>query len=353
MIHIKEGLVVKILKKYDDMIEIVVSINENNCKAIVYPHIIGNVSVGDRVILNTTAVDLKLGTGGYHFVVFNPSIHTKSSHHQGHIMKLKYTPIQIKCKTVEEQYPEIINSFNSLEGTPIMTGSIHSMLPPAATVIKAIKPNYKIAYIMTDGGALPIGFSHIVKKLKQKNIIDCTITCGNAFGGDLETLNLYTALIAAKKIAKCDAIIVIMGPGHAGTGTRFGFTGIEIANNAHTIYSLGGLPICIPRVSFKENRKRHYGISHHYLTAIGCHCFVPCQIAFPHFLDNEKKFILNQCKDVDLDKKHTIHFLKEDTISIMKENQLFIKTMGRTIDEDSYFFKTAGACGVLLTRLIS
>ena len=308
--------------------------------------------MGDSVILNTTAVDLNLGTGGYHFVIFNKSYNTISPYTNGHIMKLKYTPMQIKNLTVEEQYPEIIDSFESLNGMPIITGTIHSMLPAVAAVIKSIMNNCKIAYIMTDGGALPIGFSHTVRDLKKKAIIDCTITCGNAFGGDFETLNLYTALIAAKKIAKADAIIIIMGPGHAGTGTKYGFTGMEIANNAHVISSLGE-SYMHSRVSFADKRKRHYGISHHYLTAIAFHCLVSCEITFPLFSESKKNYIMNQYKKVNLDKKHRIHFLEEDTLSIMKKNQLYIKTMGRTMDEDPYFFKTAGACAVLLTKLLS
>ena len=86
-------------------------------------------------------------------------------------MKLKYTPMQIKNLTVEEQYPEIIDSFESLNGMPIITGTIHSMLPAVAAVIKSIMNNCKIAYIMTDGGALPIGFSHTVRDLKKKLLL--------------------------------------------------------------------------------------------------------------------------------------------------------------------------------------
>jgi hypothetical protein len=36
--------------------------------AIAYPALTGSCAVDDRVLLNTTAVDLSLGTGGHHFV---------------------------------------------------------------------------------------------------------------------------------------------------------------------------------------------------------------------------------------------------------------------------------------------
>ncbi|NLK98245.1 MAG: DUF3866 family protein [Epulopiscium sp.] len=353
MIHLREGIVTQILEKNDDVIEILVTINELEYKAIVYPKITGDVSIGDVVKLNTTAIDLNLGTGGYHFVISNKSTYALHSDVSGHIMKLRYTPIQMKCLTIEEIYPQIINSFKSLEGMPVAIGSIHSMLPPLAAVIKEIMPDSRIAYIMTDGGALPIGFSHIVRILKEKTLIDCTFTCGNAFGGDFEAVNLYTALIGAKFIAGCDAAIVIMGPGHVGTGTKLGFTGMEIVNNAHIVHSMGGIPICVPRVSFSEKRKRHYGISHHFLTAMGSYCLIPCHMAFPCLSEHEMEFIIKQYKTFRLDKKHKISFLNEDTIYIMEKNNLFIKTMGRSILEDSAFFRTSGACGVLLTNLLS
>lgn len=353
MIHLREGIVTQILERHNDTIEILVRIEEKEYKAIVYPKLTGDVSIGDVVKLNTTAIDLNLGTGGYHFVISNNRTYQLNSDISGHIMKLKYTPIQIKCLTIEESYPHIINSFTSLERMPVAIGSIHSMLPPLAAVIKELKPNCRIVYIMTDGGALPIGFSHIVRILKDKKLIDFTITCGNAFGGDFEAVNLYTALIGAKYIAKCDAAIVIMGPGHAGTGTKLGFTGLEIANHAHIVYSMGGIPICVPRVSFSEKRERHYGISHHFLTAMGSFCLIPCHMAFPCLSEHEMEFIIKQYKTFELDQKHRISFLNEDTISIMEKNNLYIKTMGRSIKEDPAFFKTSGACGVLLTNLLA
>ncbi|NLK21722.1 MAG: DUF3866 family protein [Epulopiscium sp.] len=182
--------------------------------------------------------------------------------------------------------------------------------------------------------------------------MDCTITCGNAFGGDLETVNLYTALIAAKLIRKCNGAVIIMGPGHVGTHTKLGFTGVELANNAHTIYSMGGTPICIPRVSFSEKRNRHYGISHHFLTTMGQHCLIPCHMAFANYAYNEKEYIMGQYEKYNLGKKHIIHFVEEDTISVMERYDLSIKTMGRTIREDPEFFRTAGACGMLMTGFL-
>ena len=40
-------------------------------RAYVLTQLIGTVAVGDRVVLNTTAVELGLGTGGWHVVHWN------------------------------------------------------------------------------------------------------------------------------------------------------------------------------------------------------------------------------------------------------------------------------------------
>ena len=86
---------------------------------------------------------------------------------------------------------------------------------------------------------------------------------------------------------------------------------------------------------------------------MGSYCLIPCHMAFPCLSEDEKGFITEQYKSFELDKKHRISFLNEDTISIMEKNHLCIKTMGRSILEDPAFFRTSGACGVLLANLLS
>ena len=59
-----------------------------------------------------------------------------------------------------------------------------------------------------------------------------------------------------------------MGPGIAGTGTKYGFTGIEQGPILDAVKKLGGMPISIPRISFADKRDRHQGISHHSITVL-------------------------------------------------------------------------------------
>jgi hypothetical protein len=85
----------------------------------------------------------------------------------------------------------------------------------------------KAAYVMTDGAALPMQFSQAVNWLKEQGIIHGTVTVGHAFGGELEAVNIYSGLLAAYEAFHPDVIIVTMGPGIVGTGTKWGFTGVE------------------------------------------------------------------------------------------------------------------------------
>src|SRR4051794_8320928 len=143
------------------------------------------VAPGDRVVVNTTAVELGLGTGGWHVVHWNLSRGTYNEPGPGHIMKLRYTSLQVDTGAGEEglDLPERI------DGLPVVACALHSQVPCVAVVVKHLRPTARIAYVMTDGAALPIALSDMVHQLRTKQIVDLTITAGHAFGGDVEAVN--------------------------------------------------------------------------------------------------------------------------------------------------------------------
>ena len=93
MINYKRGKVIEILNKYNRITELLVDIEGIHQKAINYDKLSGIVQIGDDVLLNTTAVDLGLGSGGYHFVLsINNGIDNLTDvSNTGHIMKMRYT----------------------------------------------------------------------------------------------------------------------------------------------------------------------------------------------------------------------------------------------------------------------
>ena len=347
MLSKKTGLVRSITTEYDDMQEMTVEIEGNVEKAISYTFLTGKLSEGDNVLLNTTAVELGLGTGGYHFVIANMDSPQSHMSPGGHIMKLRYTPFQIKCFAVEEQeskYHEEIKKFSSLEGSPVAVGTLHSQLVPFACTAKFMDFEKKITYIMTDGAALPMYLSKNVKSLVEKGLIDHTITCGNAFGGEYESVNVHSAIIFAKQVLKSDIIIVCMGPGIVGTGTKYGFTGIEQAHILDSVEKLGGRPVAIPRISFADKRERHLGISHHTITILGdmawCRAEIPISIQDTSRLERVKA----QLEESGLMEKHDVIFIDNDlTKAALDQYGMKVKSMGRGFEDDEEFFKAASA----------
>ena len=63
------------------------------------------------------------------------------------------------------------------------------------------------------------------------------------------------------------------GPGVVGTGSEYGFGGVEVAAVVDAAAHLGGRPIVAVRYSDADGRDRHRGVSHHTTTALalaGC-----------------------------------------------------------------------------------
>ncbi len=356
MISKKIGIVDSIISENEGLQELKVKIGEKIEKAINYPKMTGKVKVDDEVVVNTSAVELSLGTGGAHFVIANLNHLESKMSHGGHIMKLRYTPLQVKVFAAEEQdspYHEKIKNFTSLEGLPVVVGTLHSMLTPFVAAYKKRNKNKKIAYIMTDGAALPLYLSKNVKELKEKELLDATITIGNAFGGDYECINIYTALIVAKEIVGADVVFISMGPGIVGSGTKYGFTGIEQGPILDAISKLEGKAIAVPRISFGDKRDRHYGMSHHTITILkeitNYKVIIPINIQ-----DIQKKdHVFSQIRDNKIDMLHHIICIEKDnTKGDLEEFNLKVKSMGRRYEEDEEFFKaSSGAAYYILEGL--
>lgn len=352
MIKTLKGRVISIEYLDDEISKFTALVGETQEKCINYNRLTGIVEVDDLVLLNITAVDLKLGTGGYHFVIANLTRPAVVNTSQGHIIKLRYTPFQMNCLAPEAQeskHHNIFNEFTSLAGMPVMVGSLHSMLAPCSVFIKRQMPKVKLCYIMTDGGALPIYFSETVRQLKNEGIIDAAITYGNSFGGDFECINIYTALITAKEIIKADLAIVCMGPGIVGTDTRYGFSGIEQGQIIDAVNKLGGYAIQIPRISFSDTRERHYGISHHSITVLKDICCTKANIAIPD-LQNEKHMstINEQIEKSDIKSLHNIIYVDIcDIIDVLSDHKNLLNKMGKGLSEESEYFITCAASGKL------
>lgn len=347
MIELKESKVGVISYKDANITRFRSEVDGTLYDCINYNKLTGEIGEHDLVLLNTTAVSLGLGSGGFHLVVANLCSKGYVNRGEGHIMKLRYTPLQMNILAAEAQespYHEVFKSCSTLDGMPVVVGSLHSMLAPAALALKHLTDMKTIAYIMTDGGALPIWLSDTVRKLCKNGIIASTITYGNAFGGDLECINVYTALIAARKIVKADAAIICMGPGIAGTDTAYGFSGIEESMIVDAVNKLQGKAVAIPRISFADKRERHYGLSHHSRTTLGSLCYTRAAIALPKLQTPKAELLVSQLAESGILAKHDVSFWDIELLDkLYLEEQAYLEKMGAGYKEDREYFLTCGA----------
>src|SRR5687768_18196494 len=136
----RSGAVTEILEERPGLQRITV----DGERAYVLTQLLGEVAVGDRVVVNTTAVELGLGTGGWHVVHWNLSRETWSQPGPGHIMKLRYTSLQVDVGSTEEHDPQVPEH---LDGTPVVACSLHSQVGIVAAVARHLRPDARIAYV--------------------------------------------------------------------------------------------------------------------------------------------------------------------------------------------------------------
>jgi hypothetical protein len=235
----------------------------DGAKAYVLTALVGTVAVGDEVVVNTTAVDLGLGTGGWHVVHWNLARRSWDGTGGGHILKLRYTSLQADTGAAEEHLDELPED---LGGMPVVACSLHSQAGVVAAVTRHLRPDLRIAYVMTDGAALPLALSDLVHQLRAAGVLDATVTAGHAFGGDHEAVSVPSALAVARHVAGAELVVAGMGPGVVGTGTGLGTTAVEAAWLADAAAALGGRPVLCVRASDGDARARHQGTSHHTTT---------------------------------------------------------------------------------------
>lgn len=296
----------------------------------------GPLGAGDEVVINTTAVDLGLGSGGWHIVHWNLTRGPWSEAGPGHLMKLRYTSLQVDTGAGEEAGPVP----TSLDGCPVVVAGVHSQLPVVAAAIGAERPGTRTAYVMTDGAALPLAMSDQVVALRDRGLLIGTVSAGHAFGGDLEALNVPSALSLARHRLEAEVIIVAMGPGIAGTGSELGFTGLEAAPALDAVAWLGGHPICCLRCSDADPRPRHRGISHHSRTVLDA-VRSPVEVAIPPGVE-------------PLDDRHRWHAVDPgDVAALLAAADLTVTTMGRGPDDDPLYFAAAAAAGHLAVSRLS
>ncbi len=72
---------------------------------------------------------------------------------------------------VDEQDTEhhaLIAEADDLDGMPVVVADLHSALPAVLIGMLATDPDLRVAYVMTDGGALAAAFSRTLTRCRRR-----------------------------------------------------------------------------------------------------------------------------------------------------------------------------------------
>ena len=347
VIRIREGRVLGTARAWPGAVELTVEVDGAEAAALAYPALVGTPEPGDTVVLNTSAVDLGLGTGGYHLVVAVPGRTPPDLPAVGHIVKARYTPYQATVLGVSEEaspYAAVMAEATSVDGMPVVVADLHSALPAIVVGIAERRPATRIAYVMTDGGALPLWLSRTVVALRDR--LAGTVTAGQAFGGDLEAVTTHEALLAARHVLAADVAVVTQGPGNLGVGTPWGFSGVAAGDAVNAVAAVHGRAVASLRISDADPRERHRGVSHHSRTAYGRVALARAQVVVPSLSEPLRSDVERDLAESRIAERHEV--VRVDAAGLVEAlalSGLPLATMGRGLAEDPAYFVAAAAAG--------
>ncbi|MBK5307787.1 MAG: DUF3866 family protein [Frankiaceae bacterium] len=341
MIRWRRGTVVSLGREWPGALELDVTVEGQTLRALAHPKLVGRPEPGDAVLLNVTAVELGLGTGGYALVVAFPDRLPPDRPGPGHLVKARYTPMQTVVLGADEQDAASHDQLADAgplpaPGMPVVVADLHSSLPAIVAGVLTDRPATRIAYVMTDGGALPLWFSRTIAALA--GTLCGTVTVGQAFGGDLEAVTLHSGLLAAARVLVADVTVVTQGPGNLGTGTPWGFSGVAAGDAVNAAAAVGARPVAALRMSSVDPRPRHRGVSHHSTTAYGRVALTVADLVVPSSYAD--------LVDVTAFARHNVVTVDDDgLLDALRASPAELSTMGRGLDDDPVAFIAAAAAG--------
>jgi hypothetical protein len=307
-LSLRRGSVTAITDEHDRLVRLEV----DGAACVAYPRLTGPVAVGDDVLVNVQARELALGSGGFDIVYANLTRGLELEAEPGaHVMTLPYTPLQVAVRHAEED-----DAFaRSLHGMPVVCCTVHSQVVPVCAALRGAR----VAYVQVAGGALPVALSNALRALRERGLLAHVVAAGPCLEAEVQCVNVYSALAWCAP-PRADAVVCSVGPGLVGTGSELGHGAVAAASAANAASALGGRPILAVRVSDRDERERHRGISHHAAT-VEALCLGDVTVARPAAVDASGW--REACAGLPL------------------------SFMGRGADEEPRFFEAAYAAGLL------
>src|SRR5215212_11079783 len=164
MIQWREGRVLRERGRWAGAVELEVAVvgapgyldellgESGSCRALAYPALVGEPRKGELVLLNTTALEAGLGTGGYAFVVAVPHRPppVDADPADGHLVKARYTPQQVTVLGTDEQrspHHDVLRDADDVFGMPVVVADLHSSLPAVIAGLRTGGPGARVAYV--------------------------------------------------------------------------------------------------------------------------------------------------------------------------------------------------------------
>jgi len=314
--------------------------------------LVGGCEVGDEVVVNTAAIDLGLGSGGFDVVHVNLTRGLEGGETPPgvHVMKLNYTSLQHAVDPIESGVDSEIRPQRAM---PVIALPLHGHLAPVAWAAAAGAPEARIGFVQAGGGGLPGGLSRDVGELRERGALRGHLTAAASYGGEGEAITLIGGLHAAAGELGWDAAIVGPGPGILGSETRYGHGGMAALDAAHAGLALGLPTLVSPRMSAGDPRPRHLGLSHHTASVLelllgGVEVPVPAGLAsmWPQGAGDPTSAITAATAGLHRASEHVAD------LDGYAASGLPTRTMGRDLADDRLFFAAPLAAGAALAARI-
>ncbi len=329
---------------------LVVLIDGDERRAWADEAMVGPCEAGDEVVVNTEAVDIGLGSGGFDIVHVNLTRGLEAAGAEGeHVMKLNYTSMQHPVGSIERPVAGDGGEEGAAPtGVPVLAIGLHGHLAPAAWAVAEAAgesdAEIRVAYVQTGGGALPGSFSRDVHELRRRGLLVEHVTAGPAYGGQSEAISLIGALDAAGARG-WDTVIAGPGPGILGSGTVYGHGGMMALDVLNAAIALDMPAVLSPRLSKGDPRPRHQGLSHH-TEAVLALALGEIEVPLPDGLEDLAFHIAG------LDGGQRKVTLRPADTDAYGDSGLSRRSMGRDLEEDPIFFAAPLAAGRRLAELV-
>lgn len=302
---------------------------------------VGPAEVGDEVIVNTAAIDLGLGSGGFDLVHVNLTRGLAGGETPAgiHVMKLNYSSLQHAVDPVEAG---LDSPPRPSRPVPVLVLPLHGHLAPAAWAAARLG---RVGFVQAGGGGLPGTLSRDVAELLDRDLLAGHLTASPSYGGKREAISLVGALHAAAGELGWDAVITGPGPGILGSETRYGHGGMAALDAAHCGLALGLPTLLSPRLSAADPRPRHRGLSHHTAAVLEL-LLASVEVPLPAGLDSLAPAGADDPRAAIGD----AHRISEHAVDLdgYAASGLPTRTMGRDLADDRLFFAAPLAAGAAL-----